>query len=75
MTQILIKKTKGQAIALEKKSLSFDFIVCIYFIKHIMYQMNVLTEQLEAVNLNIVDAIFLVESCMKSLKEINENES
>lgn len=40
-----------------------------------MYQMKVLTEQLETENLNIIDAILLIESCIKSLKEINEDES
>lgn len=68
-------KTRAQALGLEKKMLSFDFIVCIYLMKHIMYQMKVLTEQLETENLNIIDAILLIESCIKSLKEINEDES
>lgn len=42
---------------------------------HIMYQMKVLTEQLETENLNIIDTVLLIESCIKSLKEINEDES
>jgi hypothetical protein len=65
-------KTRAQGF--EKKMLLFDFIVSIYLMKHI-YQMKVLTEQLETENLNIIDAILLIESCIKSLKEINEDES
>ncbi|KAF0748483.1 zinc finger MYM-type protein 1-like, partial [Aphis craccivora] len=38
-------------------------------------QALVLNEQLETENLNIIDAILLIESCIKSLKEINEDES
>jgi len=43
--------------------------------KHIMYQMKVLTEQHETENLDIIYAILLIKFCIKFLKEINEDES
>lgn len=64
------QKTKIQALGLEKKCLSFDFIVSMYTMKTIMYQMKTLTEQLEASDLNIVDGIVLIECAVRSLKEI-----
>jgi hypothetical protein len=66
-------KTKIQALGLEKKCLSFDFIVSMYTMKTIMYQMKTLTEQLEASDLNIVDGIVLIECAVKSLEEIRND--
>lgn len=37
--------------------------------------MKILTEQLESENLNIFNAILIIESCIKSLNQINEDES
>jgi len=52
------KKTRVQALGLEKKCLSIDFIICMYFMKHnIMYQMKILSKILETKDLNIVDAL------------------
>lgn len=67
------QKTKIQALGLQKKCLSFDFIVSMYTMKTIMYQMKILTEQLEASDLNIVDGIVLIDCAVKSLKEIRNN--
>lgn len=75
MTGISIDKcigngTKTQALSFEKKMLTFDFIVCVYTMRVIMYQIKTLTEQLEAIDLNIIDGIVLIECAIKSLSEI-----
>lgn len=67
------KNTRIQALGLEKKILSFDFIVGMYTMKIIMYQMKTLTEQLEAINLNIIDGIILIDCAIKSLTEIRSD--
>ncbi|XP_029342231.1 zinc finger MYM-type protein 1-like [Acyrthosiphon pisum] len=67
------KKTRIQALGLEKKCLSIDFIICMYFMNHIMYQMKILTETLETKDLNIVDALILIDSSIKSLTETRNN--
>ncbi|XP_050064221.1 zinc finger MYM-type protein 1-like [Aphis gossypii] len=68
------KKTRVQALGLEKKCLSIDFIIYLYFMNHIMYQMKILTEMLETKDLNIVDALILIDSSIKSLTETRNNE-
>lgn len=67
------KKTRVQALGLEKKCLSINFIICMYFMNHIMYQMKILTETLETKDLNIVDALILIDSLIKSLTETRNN--
>lgn len=67
------KKNRVQALGLEKKCLSIDFIICMYFMNHIMYQMKILTETLETKDLNIVDALILIDSLIKSLTETRNN--
>lgn len=67
------KNTRTQALGLEKKILSFDFILSMYTMKIIMYQMKTLTEQLEAINLNIIDEIILMDCAIKSLTKIRSD--
>jgi len=67
------KKTKVQALGLENKCLSIDFIIYMYFMNHIMYQMKILTETLETKDLNIVDTLILIDSSIKSLTETRNN--
>lgn len=65
------KKTQSQAMGLYKKMTEFDFICCLYFAKNIMYKFKNLTEQLEKVEINVVDALQSLESVIKSLKLID----
>lgn len=41
--------------------------------KVIMYQLKTLTEQLEAIDLNTIDGILLIECAIKSLSEIRND--
>lgn len=41
---------------------------------HMMYQMKILTEMMETKDLNIVDALILIDSSIKSLTETRNNE-
>lgn len=40
-------KSKAKALGLYKRVLSFDFIICLYFGKHIFYKVKVITEILD----------------------------
>lgn len=53
-----------------KKLQSFAFIVALMFTKNILFKCKILTESLEAKELNIIDASLLVESTIKSLELI-----
>jgi len=68
------KKTQSQASRLHKKMLEFDFICCLYFAKNIMYEFKNLTEQLEKVDINIMNALQLLESFVESFKLIDEEQ-
>lgn len=54
--------------------LEFDFICCLYFAKNIMYEFKNLTEQLEKVDINIMNALQLLESFVESFKLIDEEQ-
>lgn len=66
-------KTKTKALGLLKKLQSFDFIAGLMFTKNILIKCKILTESLEAKELNIIDASLLVESTIKSLDIINDD--
>jgi len=40
------------ALGLSKKILSFDFVICLLFMKNVMYNTKIFTENLEAKELN-----------------------
>jgi len=52
--------------------LDFDFICTLYFLKNIMFKVKNITELMEAEKLNIIDAMQLIESTVKSFQEIND---
>ena len=64
-------KTKTKSLGVYKRVLSFDFIVSLMFMKNVMYKMKVLTESLESVQLNVIDAVSLIGKTAKSLEVIN----
>jgi hypothetical protein len=69
------KNTRNQALGLVKKLLSFDFVVSLLFMKNIMYKTKILTEKLEATELNILDALMLIDYSISSLNEMNSDDT
>lgn len=67
-------KTRTVASGLLKKLLDFDFICSLYFCKNVMFKVKNLTEKLEAVELNVVDALVLIRSTSASLQVMNNDE-
>ena len=66
-------KTKTAASGLSTKIARFDFIVCIMFMKNIMYKTKRVTEIFQKEDLNIIDAISVIESTIKSLERVNND--
>lgn len=62
--------TKAKALGLKKKILNYDFFVSLVFMKNIMYKLKNLTEHLEAKELNVCDAVILINSTICSIKNI-----
>lgn len=73
--QKLDKSTRTQAFGLSKKMLSFDFVIALYFMKNIMYRMKILTEKLESIELNVIDALMLLNNTIEILKDINNDDA
>ena len=67
------KKTCSIALGLSKKILNFDFLISLYFMKNIMYKTKILTEKLEATELNIIDALILITHAIDSLVEMRDD--
>ncbi|KAF0757546.1 Uncharacterized protein FWK35_00026070 [Aphis craccivora] len=68
------KNARSQALGVIKKVLSFDSVVSLLFIKNIMYKIKTLTEKLEAIELNIIDALMLIDYSIASLTEMNKDD-
>ncbi len=68
------KKTKSMALNLYKKILNFDFIVSLFFMKSILYKVKIVTEILEKEEINVIDAIETIDSCVTSLERIRTSE-
>eukprot|EP00794_Sanderia_malayensis_P019802 gene19802-21742_t len=66
-------KTKASARSLHSKMESADFIIAIMFMKNIMMKSKLMTEALQAPDLNIIDAMTIICSTVHSLKRINED--
>jgi len=71
--QYFDKNTRSQALGIAKKILTFDFVVSLYFMKNVMYKMKILTESFEAKNLNIIDALMLLNSSTDIFNDINND--
>lgn len=63
-------KTKATALSLKKAILNFDFIVCVVFMKNVMYKSKVLTELLESRELNVIDAAVAIRSTVISFESM-----
>ena len=68
------KPTQTQALGLRKRMLSLDFIVAIMFMRNIAYKTKSLVEQLQAVELNILDATGLVEGTLSIMENIRTDD-
>lgn len=66
-------KTKAKALGLQKRVVSFDFIVSLMFMKNILAKMRLVTEALESVELNVIDAITVINTAVVSLQIINND--
>jgi hypothetical protein len=63
----------GTASGLRSKLLRFDCIVSIMFMKNIMYKTKRMTETLQSEDLNVIDAITIVQSTVNNLQNVNNN--
>ena len=62
--------TSTQAVNLAWKIQSVDFVISVMFMKNIMHRMHHMTELLQAEELNIIDAMTVIESTVDLLKRI-----
>ncbi len=67
--------TKSKVLGLYKNIRSADFIASLFFMKTIMYKLKVLTETLESVELNILDAITAINTSISSLNKIRSSDT
>ncbi|KAJ8020772.1 hypothetical protein HOLleu_40452 [Holothuria leucospilota] len=65
--------TRSKAHGLLTKILRFDFIFSTMF-KNIIWKTKVMTEQMQAEPLNILDALVILEGTISSLKTVMKNE-
>lgn len=56
-----------------KQILTFYFVVSLDFMKNIMYKMKILTESFEAKDLNVIDALMLLNSSTDIFNDINDD--
>ncbi|CAB3981323.1 zinc finger MYM-type 1-like [Paramuricea clavata] len=63
----------GTASGLHSKLLRFDCIVSIMFTKNIMYKTKRMTATLQSEDLNVIDAITIVQSTVNNLQNVNDN--
>ncbi|CAB3979717.1 zinc finger MYM-type 1-like [Paramuricea clavata] len=63
----------GTASGLRSKLLRFDCIVSIMFTKNIMYKTKRMTATLQSEDLNVIDAITIVQSTVNNLQNVNDN--
>jgi hypothetical protein len=74
-TTILPMKQRALAQGLQKKIKSFDLIVSLMFMKNIMYKTKNLTEKLQEEELNVSDAVDLIEATIASLQRLRDDTS
>ena len=63
-----------QAVNLAWKIQSVDFVISVMFMKNFMHRMHQMTEPLQAEELNIIDAMTVIESTVELLKRIKDDE-
>ena len=63
-------KVKAKGNGIKTKLLSFDFLFGLMFVRLIMKKTKVLTKQLQEEELNILDALLLIDATMENLKNV-----
>ena len=66
-------KSRAVASGLLKNVLHFDFICSLFFTKNVMFKLKHLTESLESLELNIIDALKMIQFTLKSFEEMNND--
>ena len=69
------QSAKGKACVLQKKILKFDFIFAIMFMRVIMKKTKILTVAMQKPELNILDALSLIDATVLSLERIRNCKS
>ena len=67
-------KGKAAATGLSCKRLRVDFVVCLMFMRIILWKTKVLTESLQAKDFNIVDAMQVLKGTITSLEDIRKDD-
>ncbi len=67
-------KVKAKGNGIKKKILSFDFLFALMFMRIVMKKTKILTMQLQEEELNILDALKLIEATVTNLEEIRGND-
>ena len=67
-------KTKIKAKNLLGKIKAFEFIVTLIFMRNVMSKTKILTKQVQAIDLNIVDALEALDATVNTLKYLRVNE-
>lgn len=73
----LDKNIRRRAFELFEKMLSFNFVIALYFMNKIMYEMKILTGKLELIVLNVIDTLILLNNTIEIfqiLNNINNND-
>ncbi|XP_046859020.1 zinc finger MYM-type protein 1-like [Xenia sp. Carnegie-2017] len=68
-------KVKAKGDGIKKKFFSFDFLFALMFMRIIMTKTKILTKQLQQEELNIVDALNLIDATVKNLRQIRSDEN
>ena len=68
------KKTSAQAVAIVNNLQSVDFVICIMFMKNIMHRVHQMTLVLQTEELNVIDALTIIESTVELMKRIRDDE-
>lgn len=70
-TDCVYGKGKAAAIGLLSKLLRVDFVVCLMFMRLILWKTKFLTESLQTEDLNIVDAMQALDGTIQALDGTN----
>ncbi len=72
-TRVDDRKTKATARNILGKAKSFEFVVCVMFMKNIMSKTQILTQQVQSVDLNIIDSLEALSATITTLKYVRQD--
>ncbi|XP_028410508.1 uncharacterized protein LOC114533208 [Dendronephthya gigantea] len=67
-------KVKAKGNGIKTKLLSFDFLFALMFMRLIMKKTKVITKQLQEEELNILDALLLIDSTVENMKKMRSED-